>query len=345
MDQWTGLIDLAALQRWMDAQGLGHGPLTGAHLLAGGTQNLLLRFARGEREFVLRRPPGHLRENSNETMRREMRVLAALAPTAILHPRLIAACPGVDVLGAAFYLMEPVDGFNATRGLPEPHAHDPAWRRRMGLAVVEEIARLGALEPSALGLDGFGRPEGFLERQTPRWLSQYAAYRSAPGWSSIHALPGVERVADWLQAHTPRAYTPGLMHGDYHLANVLFRFDSPELAAVVDWELATVGDPLIDLGWLLATWSEDDAAPVGPVVVTPWKGFPTPAELVEHYRAHSPRDLSGLDWYEVMSGFKLAILLEGTHVRALAGEALLSVGQQLHGHAVHLMERALRRIR
>ena len=130
-------VDLAALQAWMDEQGLGSGPLEAVQRLSGGTQNILLRFTRAGRDYVLRRPPPVLRANSNETMRREARALAALAGTGVPHPGLIAACPDETVIGAAFYLMEPIDGFNATQGLPVLHAGDAAMRGRMGLAMVD----------------------------------------------------------------------------------------------------------------------------------------------------------------------------------------------------------------
>ncbi len=342
MDQWTAHIDVAALEAWMDLQALGNGPISGAHLLGGGTQNMLLRFDRGLRGFVLRRPPPHPHAKSNETMRREMRVLAALAATAVPHPHLLAACPETDVLGAAFYLMEPVDGFNATAGLPEIYGR-PDWCRRMAFALVEGIAQLGALQPEAIGLGDFGRPDGFLKRQVPRWRAQFEAYSdTAPTWPGGRALPGIDRVADWLELHRPDHFQPSLMHGDYHFANVLFRFDRPELAAIVDWELATIGDSLMDLGWLLATWPDGSDTAPGPVVVTPWNGFPSAAELIGHYRAHSGRDLSAIDWYIVMGCFKLAILLEGTHVRAHIGKAPKSVGDRLHADAIRLMERAAR---
>ena len=128
------------------------------------------------------------------------------------------------------------------------------------------------------------------------------------------------------------------MHGDYHLANVMYRPDSGDLAAIIDWELATIGDPLLDLGWVLATWPDGDREST--VSMSPWLGFPTPAELVERYRAESSRDLSAADWYHVMACYKLAILLEGTHARACAGKAPRETGDKLHSRAVILLERA-----
>jgi aminoglycoside phosphotransferase (APT) family kinase protein len=335
-------VDLAALGQWMDRQALGSGPLEDGVRLAGGTQNILLQFRRGERRYVLRRPPQHLRANSNETMRREARVLAAIAPTNVPHPRLLAACPDERVIGAAFYLMEPVSGFNPTRGLPPLHAGSPTVRHRMGLALVEGIAALGALDYRALGLEGLGRPDGYLERQVERWRGQLASYTEYADWPGAGRIPGVETVARWLKAHRPPHFLPGLLHGDYHLANVMYRFDGPELAAIVDWELTTIGDPLVDLGWLLATWPENEAAAAGAVSVQPWRGFPMAQELVDHYRPRTERDLSAIDWYAVLACYKLGIILEGTHARACAGRAPRETGDRLHAQTLALFERALR---
>lgn len=337
-------VDLAALERWMDGQGLGSGPLEQAQRLSGGTQNILLRFTRAGRDYVLRRPPPVLRANSNETMRREARVLAALAGSAVPHPGLIAACPDEDVIGAAFYLMEPIEGFNATQGLPALHAGDAAIRHRMGLAMVEAIAALSQVDYQAVGLGDFGKLDGWLERQVGRWAAQLASYAELPGWTGPEAIPGVAKVARWLEAHRPDAIQPGIIHGDFHFANVLFRPDSGELAAVVDWELCTLGDPLLDLGWLIATWPEGDTPHATDVAITPWEGFATPAQLAAHYGAKTERDLAHLDWFAVLACYKLGIILEGTHARACAGKAPRDVGDRLHAHTIHLFERALRRI-
>lgn len=335
-------IDLAALSDWMDRGALGAGPIEDLTALAGGTQNLLIRFRRGEATFVLRRPPLHTRANSNETMQREARMLAALKDTAVPHPRLIAACADPGVLGASFYLMEPVEGFNPANGLPPLHAGSPEIRHRMGLAMVEGIAALGALDYRALGLTDFGRPENYLERQVGRWRSQLESYREHAGWDGEGQIPGLERVAAWLQANRPASFEPGIIHGDYHLANVMFRLDGPELAAIVDWELTTIGDPLLDLGWLLATWPEGEDPAPEEAQVQPWRGFPSSDELVAHYRARSARDLGAIAWYGVLACYKLGIILEGTHARACAGRAPREIGDRLHARTISLFERALR---
>ncbi len=335
------LVDFDRLLSWMDAADLGHGPIERIRQLTGGSQNVLIRFGRGDREFVLRRPPAHPSANGNETMRREARVLTALAGTAVPHPALIVACGDETVLGASFYLMEPVEGFNPAAGLPPLHQQDPAVRHRMGLAMAEGIAALASLDYRAVGLDDFGKPENYLARQVERWKSHYEDYARYPGWPGPASLPAVEAVAKWLEGHRPASFEPGIMHGDFHLKNVMFRPDGPELAAIVDWELATIGDPLVDLGWLLATWREPGAsASETQIVVEPWNGFPTAKELVARYREKSGRDVSAIGWYHVFACYKLGLLLEGTFARACAGKAPMEIGERLHRNAVRLLGRA-----
>lgn len=338
-----GVVDVDVLREWMDGRELGSGPLTGLTALAGGTQNLLLRFERDGRTYVLRRPPEHKRKNSDETMRREARVLGALAGSEVPHPGLVAAEADVDVLGAAFYLMEPVDGFTPTTGLPELHAGDPAVRRGMGFALADAAAALGRVDHIAVGLEDFGKPDGYLERQVPRWRAQLDSYAELGG-SWTPEIPHLERVGEWLDANRPGAYSPGIIHGDYHLGNVMYRHDGPELAAVVDWELATIGDPLIDLGLIMAFWPTAGGQPTA-VSVTPWEGFPTIDEMVARYAEGSVRNLDAIDWYGVLACYKTGIILEGTQARAMAGKAPSSFGELLHATTVGLFEKAAQIIR
>lgn len=343
-DAATTAVDLRRLSDWMDGQALGTGPITDATMLAGGTQNILLRFRRAGRDFVLRRPPLKPRPGNDEVMMREARVLGALRGSGVPHPGLIAACGDTGVLGAAFYLMEPVEGFNAVAGMPGLHTGDPAIRHGMGLALVEGAAALARVDYRAVGLEDFGRPENYLGRQVARWKSQLAGYASFDGWPGPGSIPGVEEVAAWLEANRPPTFTPGIMHGDYQIANVMFRHDGPGLAAIVDWELATIGDPLVDLGWLIATW-QGSGGPELPVLrVTPSDGFPSAEDMIEHYAKMSDRDLSHVEWYVILACYRLGIILEGTFARACAGKAPAKTGDFLHKTTIALFERALWRI-
>lgn len=336
------LVDFGILDRWMDERGLPGGPMQRIHVLAGGTQNLLVRFERGGRDYVLRRPPRHLRPKSNDALRREGRVLAALAGSDVPHPGFLAGCFDETVMnGAVFYLMEPVEGFNATTELPPLHAGDAAVRREMGLQAAEALARLGRLDPVAVGLADFGKPEGFLERQVPRWMSELESYSRHEGYPGPD-IPGLPEVAKWLERNRPVQGPAGVLHGDYHLANVMYARDSARLAAIVDWEMSTLGDPLLDLGWLLATWPDSDDVSVGAASqYVQSGGLPTRDELVARYAEGCARNLDALDWYVAMACFKLGIVLEGSHARAFAGKAPKEIGDLLHAITLGLFRRAV----
>ncbi len=331
------VVDLARLRAWMDERRLGSGDISDLTVLAGGTQNLLLRFEREGRLFVLRRPPEHKRRNSDETMRREARVLGALTGSAVPHPQLIAAEPDEDVLGAAFYLMEAVDGFAPTMDLPDSH-HEPAVQWAMGMSFVDALVALGEVDYLAVGLDGFGRPDDYLQRQVPRWQAHLDSYSELDGYLGPD-IPHLAEIADWLERNRPLSFTPGIIHGDYHLGNVMFRNDRADLAAIVDWELATIGDPLIDVGLIMAMWPAADRRAAGPAKVEPWRGFPDIDDLVNRYRELSSRDLSAIEWYGVLACYKTGIILEGTHARAQAGKAAMEFGNLLHATTVALFER------
>ena len=342
---WRAAADPQRLASWMDEANLEAGEVGDFELLAGGTQNLIMRFRRGERHFVLRRQPLHARPDGNKTIVREARVLGALASTRVPHPRLIAACGDTEVIGAAFYLMEPVAGFNPSgKPLPVPHASDAAWRHRMGFAMVDALLALGEVVPEQVGLADFGKPQGFLERQVSRWRAHLESYASYPGWQGPASLIGIDELGRRLEACRPAHFTPGLLHGDFHLANVMFASGSPELAAVIDWELATVGDPLLDLGWLVTTWPDATGQGTGTIHVTPWDGFPSAEALVDRYRAGSTRDLSCIDWYVALASYKLAVLLEASHARACAGRASRDIGEKHHASALRLVERGLTKL-
>ncbi len=336
-------VDLDRLRQWMDERSLGSGDLEDVSQLTGGTQNILLRFRRSGSDYVFRRPPLHKRANSDETMRREARVLAALADTDVPHPRFIAGEPDVEALGASFYLMESVDGFNASESLPEPHRSNPAMQAEMGFALVDSAAVLGTVNHVEVGLGDFGRPDGYLERQVERWSRQLESYHEiSDDWQPD--LPGVNDVGNWLGANRPETSTTGIIHGDYHTANVMYRHDSPQLAAIIDWELTTIGDPLVDLGLIVAFCTEDDEGGFGPggALIA---AFPPVSELVARYGERSGHDVSAASWYGVLACYKTGIILEGTYARSIAGKAPKATGDMLHAIALGLFRRANRLIR
>jgi aminoglycoside phosphotransferase (APT) family kinase protein len=335
-----GLVDAAALRDWMKAHGVADGPVELGERLGGGTQNVLITVHTGDRDLVLRRGPRHLRPRTNDALRREMRVLEALRDTDVPHARLVAACPDEEVLGgAAFYLMEAVDGFNPAVELSGPAASAVDVRRSVCLSTAAAAATLGAVDHEAVGLGDLGNPTGFLERQVDRWRSELESYRSLQGYGGPE-LPGVDAVGEWLGDNQPTQWRPGILHGDYHLANVLCDRRTGAVAAVVDWEMTTIGDPLLDLGWLLATWPRGDGPEILPDGVRALAGVVDRAELIREYAERSTRDLSSIDWYVVLACYKLAIVLEGTYARADAGLAPRDVGDRLHAGSLVLLERA-----
>lgn len=325
----------------MDAEHLGRGAIEDVRVLAGGTQNILLRFRRDGREYILRRPPANPRPQSNRIMEREARLLRALAGSPVPHPNLIAACVDETVLGAVFYLMAPVDGFNPTVALPERVRDDPAIRHTMGMKLIDALAALGRIDHEQVGLGDFGRTDGFLERQVERWSKELDSYAKFDGWSGPAALGDVGVVGRWLDTYKPSHAQPGIIHGDYHVGNVIYAADGT-LLAIVDWEMATLGDPLVDLGRLLVSWPDAGAAKPFTMRVEKLDGFPTRREMAARYADRVQRDLSALPWFEVLACYKLGIILEGTHARSQAGLASVETGQRLHVSAVALFDEARR---
>lgn len=324
----------------MDEHGLGDGPLGDVRSLTGGTQNILVQFTRADRGYVLRRPPPSPRPESHAVMRREAKILAALSHTQVPHPAFIASEADENRLGYAFFLMEPVNGFNPSEGLPEFHASDPAARLRMGLSYIEGLAALADVDYTAVGLSDFGKPERFLERQVGRWLAQLESYAKVADWTGLDC--NIDKIADWLERNRPQDYRPGIIHGDCHIANTMFCRDSAEMAALIDWELATIGDPRLDLGWVMACWPDPDGRGAVGISIEPWEGFPDIQTLIQHYDARTSRSTDSAMWFGVLACFKLGILLEGTYARALAGKAPMAVGEKLHRATLALFDRAAR---
>lgn len=333
------MIETRRLAAWLMNQGVAAGQVDNAETLSGGTQNILYRFEMSGHAYVLRRPAVNARPGAAKTILREARVLAALAGTDVPHPRFRYVCTDPEVMGATFLLTDAVAGFNAAVAMSDLAATDPAVRHRMGLAMVDGIVALAAVDHQAQGLGDFGRLDDFIERQVGRWASQLEGYAELANWPGPDALRGIHAIGTWLDANRPADWRGGLMHGDYHIANVLFH-DDGRLSAILDWELASLGDPLLDLGRLLAAWPTPDGSGPLSLKVEPWQGFPDRDELVDRYAAGSGRSMANLLWYEVLACYKLGIILEGTYARACAGLVDPAVGDRLHRSAIGLTERA-----
>lgn len=332
--------DLDRVAAWMESVGLGDGPITSAQRLSGGTQNIVVRLAHAGNEYVLRRGPETPRPTTNRDLLREIHVLSAIADSQIPHARLIAACTDTEVLGdSVFYLMQYIDGFNVIDELPAPFATDPALQRAMGFEMIDALVAIGQVDATTSAFEGIGRPEGFLGRQVPRWLALLEDHRQRPGYTPA-GLEGVEDIATWLESNRPAQSRIGLMHGDYQIGNVLWERAAPKAAAVIDWEMATVGDPLLDLGWVLATWPMSGRNDVLDSLLNDPANLPSQPELVTAYGERCGADLAAVDWYTVLACFKLGIVLEGTWARACAGEAPMQTGARLHASTLELFARA-----
>lgn len=327
--------DQAALQRWVRRQGLGS-TVSDVEPLTGGSQNIVVRLQLDGRRMVLRRPPAHPRPTSNKTMQREIAVLRTLAGTPVPHPGFIAGCDDLDVLGVVFYLMEEVDGFNPGNEMDEAYVRDAAMRHDVGLSYAASLARLGTVAWEGSPLAALKRPGSFLQRQVPQFLRLLESYRHAN--YEPESFPAVTELASWLEANRPQDGEAGIMHGDAHLNNVLLRRKTPELAAFIDWEMCTVGDPLLDLGWMLICWPLDPNPINAGSQLAALGGLASRQELLDAYLAADGRETVRLDWYLAMACFKLGIVIEGTWSRYLAGQASWEAGERLHSLAENLIE-------
>ena len=293
---------------------------------ATGMANALFFVRRGAHEWVLRRPPPVVNAPGASDMVREWRVLGALEGTPVPHPQPLLLCEDVDVLGSPFLLMARVDGFTPVGILPSPFAGEAgaAGRRELSLAMVDAIAHLAQVDWRARRLVGFGKPDGFLDRQVPRWLAQLDRYRT-------REVPELEFVCTWLDGHRPTDRVSGIMHGDYSPFNVMIAPDRPgRVAAVVDWDTSTIGDPRLDIGHLLARWTEPGEEFVIGVDLEERGGLPSRAELASRYEASTGEPLDHLPYFQALSLFKLAIILEGTYARARGRRDRRPVAQHLH---------------
>jgi aminoglycoside phosphotransferase (APT) family kinase protein len=317
-DALTALLcDPARLSPWLDAQGIAPGVALTVGRITTGHSNETFLVRRGDRAWVLRRPPRVPLAPTAHDMAREARLLRALAGTSVPAPTLVVACDDADVIGASFHLTERLEGWVIRERAPEAFLARDA-RPRVGEAFVDALATLHAVDWRRRGLGDFGRPDGFLERQVARWTKQLETYRQRP-------LPDMDALAAWLASHRPPGELPAIIHGDYHLDNVMYAPSlPPRVLAILDWETATIGDPLVDLGLCTALWPDPDdvALPMGDSApLAALGGFGSRRDLAAHYARRTGRSTDHLPYYQALGLFRLACILEGSWARHVRGAA------------------------
>jgi aminoglycoside phosphotransferase (APT) family kinase protein len=309
------LLVLDALRSFMDDNGLGAGQIRPTPI-GDGHSNVTYLVERDGFECVLRRPPRPPLPPSAHDVLREARLLRALAPTAARVPAVLAVCAAEDVIGSPFYLMERVLGDVIVTSVPVS-LDTPAERRRIGEQLIDALVEIHGVDWRAVGLEDFGKPTGYLERQLRRFGGLWELNKT-------REIPAVESVGRWLSEHMPSSGQATVVHGDFRLGNTLFAAETPaRLAAVLDWEMATIGDPLADIGYLCMMWSEE-GDPTGGLrehlgKVTRAEGFPTREELIARYEERSGRSMSNVRWYTALALWKSVVFMEGNYKRALAG--------------------------
>jgi aminoglycoside phosphotransferase (APT) family kinase protein len=308
------LVVLEPLAVFLDEAGLGAGEIE-VEPIGEGHSNVTFLVRRDGWEAILRRPPRPPLPPSAHDVLREARVLRALGPTPARVPAVLATCEDEAVIGAPFYVMEKVEGHVVTATVP-PALDSPEDRRRMGEELVDALVEVHAVDWAAAGLEGFGRPSGYLERQLRRFLGLWEHNRT-------REIPAVEKVAEWLKANLPESGPATIVHGDYRLGNTMMGPESPaRLVAIFDWEMATIGDPLADLGYLCTLWIDRDDPSLGMFElsgVTRQEGFPRRAELVARYEERSGRSMTDIRWYQTLALWKSIVFMEGNYKRAIAG--------------------------
>ena len=310
---------------WLDEHipELGNGPLR-IEQLHGGTSNVILTLDRGERTMVLRRPPPVPPPGSERTVLREARVLTALNGTNVPHPHCFGSCDDAHVIGVPFYVMERVEGWAAELRGERIYHRAPfdtmPCEYGIAYAMVDSLIALANVDYRAVGLEGFGRPDGFLERQVDRWDRQLDSYAELYNYPGRH-IPGHDYARDWLRANIPDDFRAGIIHGDVGTPNALFAFDRPaRLTALIDWELSTIGDPLIDLAWFTNKLRDcDNPERTSENVLYNIENFPTRPELARYYAAGTGRNLSHFDYYCILALFKGGCILEYKVAQAAAG--------------------------
>jgi aminoglycoside phosphotransferase (APT) family kinase protein len=318
-------LDLNALAEHLAPFRMDPGLPMHAELIAGGKSNLTYRLTDDSGDWVLRRPPlGHVLATAHD-MTREYRVMSALGPTPVPVPAMVTLCEDPGVIGAPFYVMEYVSGSVLRRTADTDMLNDDE-RTALAHKLIDTLADLHELDPADMGLGDFGHPEGFLQRQVRRWSQQLERSRSRD-------IPGIDKLAENLASRVPVSQRASVVHGDYRLDNVLVGPDQ-QIRAVLDWEMATIGDPLCDLG-LLSVYAAAQPAAAGVISdgMGPHNGFPSIESLIQRYAARSGVDLGQLSWYTALGYFKLAVICEGIHYRYRTG-ATVGPGFEQMGNVV-----------
>ena len=308
------LIVRAPLEAYLDEQGLGGGPIE-VERIGEGHSNITYLLRRGQDELVLRRPPRPPLPPSAHDVLRESRLLTAIQETDARVPRIVAVCDDESLLGVPFYVMEKVEGTVITTEIPT--ALDAAQEHeRIAAELIEALAEVHSVDWTACGLEGYGKPTGYLDRQLRR-------FRGLWEHNKTRDLPVVQEVGEWLARNKPESPEATIVHGDYRLGNTMFACAAPaRLVAIFDWELATIGDPLADVGYLTIAWSQRDALKdtmFDRLTVTHAEGFPSRDELVALYEEATGRSMSDLRWYQALALWKAAVFMEGNYKRSLAG--------------------------
>jgi aminoglycoside phosphotransferase (APT) family kinase protein len=313
--QLPPLIVRRQLEAFLDERGLGEGAVE-AERIGEGHSNVTFLIRRDGGRFVLRRPPRPPLPPSAHDVLREARLLAAVRDTPVRVPRVLAVCDDETIIGVPFYVMEEVTGRVVTDALPAT-LDRPAERERLGLELVDALAEIHGVDWRGCGLDGFGKPSGYLERQLRRFTGLWEHNKT-------REVPRVEELRDWLADNLPDSPPATIVHGDYRLGNVMVAGEAPaRIVAIFDWEMSTIGDPLADVGYLTVTWAQADDPPdtmwssLG--AVTRLEGFPSRDELVARYEELTGRSISDLRWYQTLALWKAAVFMEGNYKRFAAG--------------------------
>ncbi|MGO9857092.1 MAG: phosphotransferase family protein [Acidimicrobiales bacterium] len=326
----TESVDM--LQDFLDSW-LGDSSAIEDEAMVGGGSCDIFALRRGRERWVLRRAPSHASSATAHDVLREFRILDAIKDEAVSIARPVLACDDPDVFGAPFYVMARIDGVPVRAEIPSAWTVNPPEQSQALYQLVDALVAIHAVDWQQRGLGDLVRSGPYLARQIDRWMSQLDSYHGRP-------LPSAALVASWLDDHRPVDQVPALAHGDYKLDNVLFAPDAPpQLLAVVDWEMASIGDPLIDLAWAMIFHpGPEGTIPLG---VAATSGFdrsqmPTSSLLVARYAERSGRDVDGIDWYHVFARWKLAIVLEGSYAKFLRGESKKAV-HEFFGKQVDLL--------